>query len=355
MSAIHHLARRSALPAAAYVLGSKFRDRSASCDHELRETPVGADANISLIKTEDHEQTSLAAQPPKAGMLGGGDEQGYFHGLFPKRQLWQPRVPYPLWDNDWDGRREKPTGDAEADRKRHRHVRETGVTRHIILIRHGQYDETHKDDKHRKLTELGRQQSDLTGRRIAEMVKGFDDAFGPCNVKILRVSDMTRAKETAEIIAAHLPDIERAEPDPLLNEGRPSHHIPSGKMDEEKIKKTDEGHLRIEEAFKKYLFRAPIPENAAIETDQPNNVGEIKTNPKHEFEVIVCHANVIRYFYCRALQLPPEAWLRQMTFNCSLTYLVVRPHGSVSCRMLGDIGHLPYNLSTFSHHHGFNW
>ena len=57
----------------------------------------------------------------------------------------------------------------------------------------------------------------------------------------------------------------------------------------------------------------------------------------------------------RALQLPPEAWLRLCTFNCSLTYLTIRPTGSVSCRMLGDIGHLPYQMSTFSQHRGFNW
>jgi serine/threonine-protein phosphatase PGAM5 len=37
---------------------------------------------------------------------------------------------------------------------------------------------------------------------------------------------------------------------------------------------------------------------------------------KHEFEIVVCHGNVIRFFMMRALQLPPEAWLRLCTFNC---------------------------------------
>jgi hypothetical protein len=57
----------------------------------------------------------------------------------------------------------------------------------------------------------------------------------------------------------------------------------------------------------------------------------------------------------RSLQLPPEAWLRLCTFNCSLTYLTIRPTGTVSCRMLGDIGHIPYGMTTFSMHPGFNW
>mmetsp|Transcript_22679 Transcript_22679/g.51974 ORF Transcript_22679/g.51974 Transcript_22679/m.51974 type:complete len:87 (+) Transcript_22679:612-872(+) len=76
---------------------------------------------------------------------------------------------------------------------------------------------------------------------------------------------------------------------------------------------------------------------------------------RHEFEIIVCHGNMIRYFFCRLLQLPPEAWLRLTTFNCSLNYFVIRPTGSVSCRTMGDVGHLPYDKTTFSMHHGFNW
>ena len=42
------------------------------------------------------------------------------------------------------------------------------------------------------------------------------------------------------------------------------------------------------------------------------------------YDIVVCHGNVIRFMALRALQLPPEAWLRLCTFNCSLTYLVVR-------------------------------
>ena len=60
------------------------------------------------------------------------------------------------------------------------------------------------------------------GRRLAEMMKRTEsnENFGPCNIKVLHVSNMARAKETADIIAQHLPGVERAGPDPLLNEGR---------------------------------------------------------------------------------------------------------------------------------------
>ena len=87
-----------------------------------------------------------------------------------------------------------------------------------------QYDETHKEDEKRVLTELGREQADLTGKRIAEMMQTLQTH--PCKVKLLVVSNMTRAKETADIIARHITDVERSDPDPLLNEGRPCHTIP---------------------------------------------------------------------------------------------------------------------------------
>jgi broad specificity phosphatase PhoE len=79
-----------------------------------------------------------------------------------------------------------------------------------------------KEDHLRVLTPLGRKQAHLTGQRLAEMVKGCSsgDGFTPCNVKVVRVSNLARAKETADIIAQYLPGAEQAEPDQELNEGR---------------------------------------------------------------------------------------------------------------------------------------
>ena len=166
---------------------------------------------------------------------------------------------------------------------------------------------------------------------------------------------MTRARETADIIASYLPAVEYVEPDPLLNEGRPSHHIPTGRASDKIIEATDHGHPRIEEAFQKYFYRAEFTDEKEEEENPQEEKAASDEAPLHQFEIFVCHANVIRYFLCRALQLPPEAWLRYCPFNCSLTYLTIRPTGTVSCRLLGDIGHLPYGSSTFSKHHGFNW
>eukprot|EP00656_Telonema_subtile_P036826 TRINITY_DN4088_c0_g1_i1.p1 TRINITY_DN4088_c0_g1~~TRINITY_DN4088_c0_g1_i1.p1 ORF type:complete len:283 (-),score=41.03 TRINITY_DN4088_c0_g1_i1:99-947(-) len=232
----------------------------------------------------------------------------------PDEELFNPKVPYPRWDKDWDhlaGGRKPGT---------------QGVSRHIILVRHGQYDESSKEDSERILTDLGRVQAAVTGERLADLL-----AAHPAGV--MHVSSMTRAKETADIIATKLPSITRSEPDPLLAEGRPAHNIPCSKYREAK------DHDRIEEAFQKYFER---------------NTEEVDKKD-HKFEIVVCHGNVIRYFVCRALQIPPEAWLRMSTFNCSLTYIVIRPNGNVSLRGLGDIGHLDPELISWSQHHGLAW
>ena len=69
---------------------------------------------------------------------------------------------------------------------------------------------------------------------------------------------------------------------------RPCHHIPGGKASTKTIRTTDDNHPRIEAAFQKYFHRADYPDDA-----------EDGDGHRHEVEIIVCHANVIRYFLCR--------------------------------------------------------
>jgi serine/threonine-protein phosphatase PGAM5 len=326
--------------------------------------------------------------------------EALFYGLFPSRQLFQPKLPYPLWDYDWDGR-------LHSQQSTHA-LRKHGVTRHIILIRHGQYDESHRNDEARVLTPLGELQAHQTGQRLAQLIHNIHTNTANAadhdgaqtqqagRLVAIRVSNLTRAKQTADIISSYLPpSVRRFEPDTDLNEGRPCHTIPCTDkpivytaqdhfhdLDEADphvdsriqpfvsssvIRQTDEGHERIERAFHRYFYRyqhfTDTQTTTTMEEGMDENLNHnsdssstpIPPTVRHEYEIIVCHANVIRYFVCRALQIPPEAWLRFCIFNCSLTYLTIRPTGTVSCRMIGDIGHLDYELSTFSMHHGFNW
>eukprot|EP00558_Chaetoceros_sp_UNC1202_P007063 CAMPEP_0197243728 /NCGR_PEP_ID=MMETSP1429-20130617/9082_1 /TAXON_ID=49237 /ORGANISM="Chaetoceros sp., Strain UNC1202" /LENGTH=392 /DNA_ID=CAMNT_0042703993 /DNA_START=183 /DNA_END=1358 /DNA_ORIENTATION=- len=392
MAYTRHLLRYSAAPAAAIIVSNFFnykdgseRDkfpniqilngkRMVSCEAKIstnghatgtrtddkpsimKEEKIQINSKIPVDPTSTTTIPSTSTPVPDESKDKKDQEEDakskLFHGLFPLRQLWKPQVEYPLWDNNWDDRKPPSAGDRQKDHEHNRHVRKNGVTRHIILIRHGQYDETHREDEKRILTPLGREQAELTGQRLAEIIRGIqiDERFGPCHVSAIRVSNMTRAKETANIIASFLPDsVERAEPDADLNEGRPCHHIPGGRASETKVRQIDDGHARIEQAFKKYIHRADPPPPMEIESEKEKTMdspaGEENTkdpqngdiaakpkeeqpkmlaaapvssteqqqqqsnpNPHHEFEIIVCHANVIRYFLCRALQIPPEAW-----------------------------------------------
>jgi len=113
---------------------------------------------------------------------------------------------------------------------------------------------------------------------------------------------------------------------------RPCHHIPGAKANDKAIEQTDDNHPRIEEAFRKYFYRetwTPVPRSREREKDgsddgaaasnevggsSESNIHNITSGDdggptpaneeeKHEFEIIVCHANVIRYFLCRYVSI----------------------------------------------------
>jgi len=220
------------------------------------------------------------------------------------------------WDDNWDLRDPAFLGLTEYPK----------ATRHLILIRHGQYNLESDDDADRKLTELGRRQLQLTGQRLRELSCQNNVKYD----KII-VSTMTRALESADIIAGCLPEVPRELPgDALLREGSPYPPEPPNwnvtKSKEQTAKKLQHYYIdgpRIESAFRKYFRRASYEQQ------------------EDSTEIIVCHANVIRYFAMRALQLPPEAWLRISLKNGSITLLSISPRGKVSLRALGDAGHMP--------------
>ncbi|VDM74005.1 unnamed protein product [Strongylus vulgaris] len=145
----------------------------------------------------------------------------------------------------------------------------------------------------------------------------------------LVMSTLTRARETAEIILQQMPSL-KSSCCSLIEEGPPYPPVPA--VDHWKPQHAEffaEG-LRIESAFRRHIHRAP------------------PSQKEDSYEIFVCHANVIRYFVCRALQFPPEGWLRMSLGNCSITWLVIRPSGRVILRSLGDIGHLPPSKVSFT-------
>lgn len=237
-----------------------------------------------------------------------------------------PSVP---WDKNWDYRspeslvRKKRLASSEETDNQYNEKLEKAkskAVRHLILIRHGQYHVEKKTDKERVLTELGRIQADLTGRRLAALDIKWD---------LLVRSTMTRAQETAGIILKHLDNNLPVKDCQLLEEGAPiPPEPPVGHWKPEKSQFFQDS-ARIEAAFRKYFHRAP-PEQE-----------------QDSYTILVCHANVIRYFVCKALQFPPEGWLRISLNHGSITWISINPNGCVILRSLGDTGYMdpPYITS----------
>lgn len=281
------------------------------------------------------------------------------------------------WDDDWDGRH--PDGKEELEELKKTRGK---VIRHIFLIRHGQYN---LDDKAHGLTELGKHQSKKTGERLRAMADGLKkDHYGEIKVqwKSVTSSQLLRAKETAEIIASEL-GMAVDDHDALLNEGTPCIPHPGGKLEKKKLSKLLTEPPRIEAAYREYVHRStnwkkhkskdekdpmdgPAGASASAAKGNPQEGGgqkedttggslqnvdaggtAPKTDKSHEYEVIVCHMNVIRYFVSRALQLPPETWLRMRGDNCGITEIIVYDDGRVSLGRFGDQGHLTIEETTF--------
>lgn len=237
--------------------------------------------------------------------------------------------PSAKWDFNWDKRAPqsltKPVKNSDVPKQQNEYnenltKNKSKAVRHIILIRHGQYNLSGKTDKARILTELGEKQALTTGERLKEL--------GLPYTNIIR-STMTRATQTATLIQKYLPDVPVKDCS-MLEEGAPILPEPPHSTWKPDLYQVFRDGARIEAAFRKYIHRAP--------PDQVNDT----------YDIIVCHGNVIRYFVCRALQIPANAWLRFSINHASITWLSVNPNGKVILHEYSDVGHMPPKFITTS-------
>jgi serine/threonine-protein phosphatase PGAM5 len=244
------------------------------------------------------------------------------------------------WDNNWDGRRNRnvAAGSSSTEGTPASDATQTSTMRQFLMVRHGQYcneSNTDASDKEKRLTALGEQQAASTGRFLRDAMRSRvgDQIFITSKLDRVYVSELTRAKQTAAILLEAYCDGDSdaaanllAPSDGLLNERFPCDPEPAYP------KRAKVAHMRlVEEAFRKYIHR---PDEAA------------QGQPPATTELMVGHGNIIRYFTCRALQLPPEAWLRLSIPHCSVTSLVMRRNGTVKLVTYGSFSHLAPQLQT---------
>lgn len=204
--------------------------------------------------------------------------------------------------------------------------------RTLYLVRHGAYDIDDPRDEAvgRGLLPIGVAQARLTGDRLRGMPFAFD---------AISASPLTRARETAEVIAAQLGGAGAAAPqiaiDPDLAECTP----PTRRADI-MAKERPEDLAACSAQLDRLAARLLVPAPAAG--------GDRR-------ELVVAHGNVIRWLVTRSLAVDPAAWLGMSIGHASITVLAIDGKGMVRVLAVGDVGHLSPGLQTGAFGNRENW
>jgi serine/threonine-protein phosphatase PGAM5 len=187
------------------------------------------------------------------------------------------------------------------------------ATRFLYLARHGEAD------AFGELTERGREQVRLLGRRLA-----------PLPLDAVWHSPLPRAEASAHVLAAHLPDAT-----PVSAAVELIDHVPYVPAPEETPPAwvpffdgydTDEataGH-RVARSLTSRFATAPV------ETDL--------------HEVLITHSYPIAWLVRDALEAPSARWLGLDSANTALTVLEYRSGLPPTITMFNDMSHLPVEL-----------
>lgn len=190
--------------------------------------------------------------------------------------------------------------------------------RNLYLIRHGEYvhDETCDEAVGCELDALGREQARLVAFRLDAM---------PVTFTSLQTSPLTRARQTADLIARQMPELVPQVQGDIRECTPPTHR--QDIMDALKPGEAAECEAQLREAAARLL----VPAGGAVD--------------RHD--LIICHGNVIRWLVCRALGVDQEAWLNLSIANCSVTIIQVRADGSCKLIAFADSGHIPWSMTTY--------
>jgi hypothetical protein len=154
---------------------------------------------------------SASSQPNNAGMVGrmvavlaAAGAGGFFYDFLSQKNLEKLSDSFDedlKWDDEWDRYVRvppervdeikswfiSPNTDIVKERERFDTDNDIG-TREIVMIRHGQY--VTAEEGFGNLTELGKVQAQITGKRLSEVLKNR-------NVRYIYHSNMPRAKQTS--------------------------------------------------------------------------------------------------------------------------------------------------------------
>ena len=191
-------------------------------------------------------------------------------------------------------------------------VEEIRVLRTVILLRHGQQEESTRGDT--GLTEIGFRQAALAAERLS--VEPIDRIVS---------SGLRRARQTVEAVARQHASVE-TETDEDLRECVPS--VPRGQdvfyPGGVKATRTASCREALDRAFARYF------ESGSDGTT-----------------LLVSHGNAFRYLVCRVLGLRLDDWARFDMHNCGISRIAVKTFLGTQVTGFNDTGHLPPELLTY--------
>lgn len=234
------------------------------------------------------------------------------HQSFLRKYVTFVGEPPTVWKYNWDGKANETRGCAD---------------KHLVFIRHGQYYNCRGYSDYQKvLTPYGVAQAKEVGKYLSRLRANL-------GVPLTKVvfSTMTRAKQTGEIAMREMncKDSYVQSNDSRIQETSPvwKNFVPYPELTDEKIKSSLESyHEKVDLAFNNYFVRP------------------ISNTP--ELQLFFCHANVIRYYFTRAIQVTTQRWVKLNLCHCSVTHFTIKPNGYVLCKSFGDTGFMPGHLVT---------
>jgi broad specificity phosphatase PhoE len=220
-------------------------------------------------------------------------------------------------------------------------------TKHFILVRHGHYINAHvpqATDSQQVLSQMGRQQAELTGKYL-----GMAHNRVPTRHDVaIYHSDMTRAVETAAIIGSNFGEV-TLNPSRLLREGWP------GTPYSTEFAVGGATAARNNSAFDAMEERARVDVERMGKAFNWFFSDSGKTQDADDEEsycVLVCHANLIRFFLCRALGIAATSTWGHFEINhCGVTRIDVCANRPIKVMAVNETGHLPASLITSSEDH----
>jgi broad specificity phosphatase PhoE len=236
-------------------------------------------------------------------------------------------------------------------------------TTHIILVRHGHYatSQTPAEDLHGPLTDLGIRQARATGRFVHDylsarlVLKRFPRGFPIVHSGVRR--SVETARHMAEAFAT--PGAVELRENKLFREAWPGNPLPNANrklLAREKLDNMVSDCARLKVVYRTQ-FRHLVPADLR-EQEQPLSEqdvaqfmstigarGSTQSRVHDRYRVVVCHANIIRWFVCKALGVDPDgSWGRMRHNHAGVTILEVDSVGNVQLATVNGTGHLATDL-----------